>query len=57
VKICASCDMRLHPGEERPLDHNSPTGPGITLYVHREPCKPAQTQTAPAPTTGWHRRR
>lgn len=50
--ICACCDMRIRPGEERPIDHDSPSGPGITLYVHRDPCTPAQTQTAPAPEIG-----
>lgn len=49
--ICARCDEPLREGDdydEQSIDGAS--GPGITIYRHRQPCRPAvPRQTAPVP--------
>lgn len=48
MKFCARCDLLILPGEEpKPVAKFSPSGGGITLYVHADLCKSAQIQTSP----------
>jgi hypothetical protein len=48
VKFCARCDQRIGEDEERvPYDSGSPTGAGMTLWLHARPCKKALIQTSP----------
>ncbi|WP_219728366.1 hypothetical protein [Streptomyces cahuitamycinicus] len=49
MKYCSHCDELIRKGEaydEQSID--VATGPGITVYRHLEPCRPAvPRQTAP----------
>ncbi|NUS22738.1 MAG: hypothetical protein HOV92_00720 [Streptomyces sp.] len=46
--ICARCDQPIMPSEKyEAVDKFSPSGTGGTLHVHKKPCKPTLTQTAP----------
>lgn len=44
--ICARCDRPIE-GEPEPVANMSPSGPGSTVYVHKEWCKPVPRQTGP----------
>lgn len=49
MRICARCDRLILPGEKaETVDKPSPSGGGITLFVHPSLCKSAQLQTSPA---------
>lgn len=46
--ICACCDKPILPGQEyKAVEKFSPSAAGGTLHVHKTPCKPPPTQTAP----------
>jgi hypothetical protein len=48
VKICVRCDQPMRDNEAKAVPKMSPSGPGMTLYLHKVPCKPAPHQSAPA---------
>ncbi|MDH6628757.1 hypothetical protein M2271_006590 [Streptomyces sp. LBL] len=52
MKICARCDLRILPGDEKPVDNAAPTGAGTTVYIHKHLCRKTPTQTSPRP---WSR--
>lgn len=50
--MCARCDMPLRDGDDFTTHSvDSPTGGGITVHLHTNPCRRTQQQTAPL--RGW----
>ncbi|NEB05351.1 DUF6415 family natural product biosynthesis protein [Streptomyces sp. SID13726] len=47
VKWCQRCGKPLLPGTYDRIDNERPTGPGTTVYVCKNWCKRANTQTSP----------
>lgn len=44
--ICARCDMPLREGDDYTWDYiPAGSGPGITIYRHRQPCKRTDAPT------------
>jgi hypothetical protein len=51
--LCARCDKPILPGEEyRSVDHITASGPGATVYVHKERCQAAPQQRYPTRPRG-----
>jgi hypothetical protein len=51
--VCARCDQPILPDEEyRRVDHIAPTGPGHTVYVHKERCQAVPHQRYPTRPRG-----
>lgn len=43
--ICARCDQPILPGQKSvPYDIPSPSGPGTTVYLHKELCVQVDAQ-------------
>ncbi|MFJ6459637.1 hypothetical protein ACIQM0_00925 [Streptomyces sp. NPDC091387] len=36
--ICDRCDQLMRPVDAEPIDIHAATGPGATVYIHKEPC-------------------
>lgn len=53
--FCARCDEPIRPDEpSKTYDVPAPTGPGTTVTVHAQACKPsAPRQTYPARPRAW----
>lgn len=47
MKYCQRCNKPLSDGEYDEVDTERPTGPGSTIYICKDWCKPVPTQTAP----------
>lgn len=56
--ICARCDQPIGRDEDHePVDHHTASGPGMTVYVHVRPCRPARQQRFPTPPPERHKPR